>query len=35
MPPLKDVGRPPKHIQTAAALGLGIADLDKINIVEL
>jgi len=35
MRPLKDVGRPPKYIQTAAALGLGIADLEKINIVEL
>ena len=35
MPPLEEVGRPAKHVQTAAALGLGVADLKSIDIVEV
>jgi uncharacterized protein (DUF362 family) len=33
LPPLERVGRPPKHIETAARKGLGIADLKKIDLV--
>jgi len=35
MPPLEGVGRPTKHIQTASTLGLGVADLNRIDIVEV
>jgi uncharacterized protein (DUF362 family) len=34
-PPLKDVGREPVHIHTAAELGLGCDDPDKIEVVEV
>lgn len=34
-PPLKDVGREPVHIRTAAKLGLGCDDPDKIELVEV
>ena len=34
MPLLKQVGREPKYIGTAAKLGLGIANRDKINLIK-
>lgn len=35
LPPLDRVGRPPKHIMTAAEAGLGIKDPTKTEIVEV
>ena len=35
MKPLAEDGRPPKYIATAAARGLGEADLAKIERVEV
>jgi len=33
LPPLERIGRPPKHIETAARRGLGVADLKKIDLI--
>ncbi len=35
LPPLADVGRPPKHIQSAADRGLGTNNLDEIEQIEV
>lgn len=35
LPPLAKVGRPPKHILTAAKMGLGIADPSKTEVVDI
>ncbi len=34
MPELKLVGREPKYIETAAAMGLGVADRERIELIE-
>jgi hypothetical protein len=33
MPPLKDVGREPKHIGTAERRGLGVGNMQRISRV--
>lgn len=35
LPTLEQAGRPPRHIATAARLGLGVADLSAIRVVTL
>lgn len=35
MPSLKEVGREPKYIQTAASIGLGFSDPQKIDLIEI
>lgn len=35
LPALKQAKREPKHISTAAALGLGVDDLSKIKLIHI
>lgn len=35
MPSLKEVGREPRYIQTAASIGLGFSDPQKIELIEI
>jgi len=34
LPSLADAGRPPRHVQTAAGYGLGVADLNSIDLLQ-